>query len=109
MGTTLNTAVGMGAYALTDRATWIAFGNKGDFKVAVEGDERMFNQYGIILISPEKCPSVKADLGRSEEHTSELQVTNAHLVCRLLLEKKKNTTHKETKNTYTFNNNDLTI
>src|SRR3546814_14954841 len=64
MGATLNTAVGMGAYALTDRATWIAFGNKGDFKVAVEGDERMFNQYGIILVSPEKCPSVKADLGQ---------------------------------------------
>ena len=65
MGATLNTAVGMNAYALTDRATWIAFGNKGDFKVAVEGDERMFNQYGIILVSPEKCPSVKADLGQT--------------------------------------------
>src|SRR3546814_13580564 len=64
MGATLNTAVGMGAYALTDRATWIAFGNKGDFKVPIEGDERMFNQYGIILVSPEKCPSVKADLGQ---------------------------------------------
>jgi len=64
MGATLNTAVGMGAYAMTDRATWIAFGNKGDYKVAVEGDERMFNQYGIILVNPEKCPNVKADLGQ---------------------------------------------
>jgi len=64
MGATLNTAVGMGAYAMTDRATWIAFGNKGDFKIAVEGDERMFNQYGIILVNPGKCPKVKADLGR---------------------------------------------
>jgi tungstate transport system substrate-binding protein len=65
MGATLNTAVGMSAYALTDRATWIAFGNKGDFKVAVEGDERLFNQYGVILVSPAKCPSVKADLGQA--------------------------------------------
>ena len=65
MGATLNTAVGMNAYALTDRATWIAFGNKGDFKIAVEGDERMFNQYGVILVSPQKCPSVKADLGQA--------------------------------------------
>jgi len=65
MGATLNTAVGMDAYALTDRATWIAFGNKGNFKIAVEGDERMFNQYGIILVNPEKCPSVKAQLGQT--------------------------------------------
>jgi tungstate transport system substrate-binding protein len=65
MGATLNVAVGMNAYALTDRATWIAFGNKGDFKVAVEGDERMFNQYGIILVNKEKCASVKADLGQT--------------------------------------------
>jgi len=65
MGATLNTAVGMDAYAMTDRATWIAFGNKGTFKIAVEGDERMFNQYGIILVNQEKCPSVKADLGQT--------------------------------------------
>ena len=64
MGATLNTAVGMNAYAMTDRATWIAFGNKGDFKIAVEGDERMFNQYGIILVNKEKCPKVKAGLGQ---------------------------------------------
>ena len=65
MGATLNTAVGMSAYAMTDRATWISFGNKGDFKIAVEGDERMFNQYGIILVNSEKCPSVKSDLGQT--------------------------------------------
>ncbi|WP_322096032.1 substrate-binding domain-containing protein [Pelagibius litoralis] len=64
MGATLNTAVGMGAYAMTDRATWIAFANKGDHKIAVEGDERMFNQYGVILVNPEICDNVKADLGQ---------------------------------------------
>ncbi|MCB1491926.1 MAG: substrate-binding domain-containing protein [Rhodobiaceae bacterium] len=60
MGATLNAAVGMGAYALTDRATWIAFGNKGDYEIVMEGDPAMFNQYGIISINPEKCPDVKA-------------------------------------------------
>jgi len=64
MGATLNAAVGMNAYAMTDRATWIAFGNKGDYKIAVEDDKRMFNQYGIILVNSEKCPSVKAGLGQ---------------------------------------------
>lgn len=65
MGATLNTAVGMGAYAMTDRATWIAFENKGDYKIAVEGDDAMFNQYGIIPVSPEHCPNVKAEAGQS--------------------------------------------
>jgi tungstate transport system substrate-binding protein len=65
MGATLNTAVGMGAYAMTDRATWIAFGNKGDYEIAVEGDERLFNQYGIILVNPDKCANVKAELGQA--------------------------------------------
>ncbi len=64
MGATLNTAVGMGAYALTDRATWISFGNKGDYEIHVEGDEALFNQYGVILVNPGKCPNVKADLGQ---------------------------------------------
>ncbi|MGF1631288.1 MAG: substrate-binding domain-containing protein [Kiloniellaceae bacterium] len=64
MGATLNTAVGMNAYALTDRASWIAFGNKGGHAIAVEGDARMFNQYGIILVSPGKCPRVRAELGQ---------------------------------------------
>ncbi|QEW19676.1 PBP superfamily domain protein [Marinibacterium anthonyi] len=65
MGATLNTGTGMGAYILTDRATWIAFGNKGDYQIAVQGDPSMFNQYGIILVNPEKHPNVKADLGKT--------------------------------------------
>ncbi|MEM9471002.1 MAG: substrate-binding domain-containing protein [Pseudomonadota bacterium] len=65
MGATLNTSVGMGAYAMTDRATWIAFKNKGDFRIAVEGDEAMFNQYGIIQVNPAKCPNVKAHAAKS--------------------------------------------
>mgnify|MGYP003675773425 FL=1 len=59
MGATLNAGVGMGAYVMTDRATWIAFKNKGDFKIAVEGDKVMFNQYGVIPVNPAKCPNVK--------------------------------------------------
>jgi tungstate transport system substrate-binding protein len=65
MGATLNIAVGMGAYAMTDRATWIAFGNKGDYRVVVEGDAAMFNQYGVILVNPLRCPNVKAEQGQS--------------------------------------------
>ena len=61
MGATLNTAVGMNAYALTDRATWISFANKGDFEILVEGDDELVNQYGVIRVSPEHCPSVKTD------------------------------------------------
>lgn len=64
MGQTLNTGVGMNAYVMTDRATWITYGNKGEYDIAVEGDEEMFNQYGIILVSPEKCGNVKAELGQ---------------------------------------------
>lgn len=59
MGATLNTAVGMGAYALTDRATWIAFKNKGSFQIHVEGDGDLFNQYGVILVNPKKHPRVR--------------------------------------------------
>ena len=65
MGATLNTAVGMGAYALTDRATWIAYKNKGNFKIAVEGDKDLFNQYGVILVNPKKHPNVKAAEGKA--------------------------------------------
>ena len=54
MGATLNAGIGMGAYVMTDRATWISFGNKGDYKVAVEGDPKMFNPYGIIAVNPQK-------------------------------------------------------
>jgi tungstate transport system substrate-binding protein len=59
MGATLNTAAQLGAYALSDRATWIAFKNKANMKVAVEGDQRLFNQYGVILVNPAKHPHVK--------------------------------------------------
>ena len=65
MGATLNVSVGMGAYAMTDRATWIAFRNKGEFKIAVEGDKAMFNQYGIIQVNPARCPNVKAAAAKS--------------------------------------------
>ncbi len=65
MGATLNTGIGVGAYVLTDRATWITFGNKQDFSILVEGDPRLFNQYGVTLINPENCPSVNADAGQT--------------------------------------------
>ena len=64
MGTTLNTGIGMNAYVMTDRATWISFGNKGAHRIVVEGDPRLFNQYGIILVNPERHPNVKAELGQ---------------------------------------------
>lgn len=65
MGATLNTASGMNAYALTDRATWLNFENKGDLEILVEGDDKLFNQYGIILVNPEKHPHVKTQLGQA--------------------------------------------
>jgi tungstate transport system substrate-binding protein len=65
MGPTLNTAAGMDAYALTDRGTWLSFDNRQNLAILVEGDPRLFNQYGIILVSPEKFPHVKADLGQT--------------------------------------------
>ena len=65
MGATLNIAVGMSAYALTDRGTWIGFGNKGEHAVVVEGDADLFNQYGVILVSPRKHPRVKAAEGQA--------------------------------------------
>ncbi len=64
MGATLNVASGMGAYALTDRATWLSFGNRGDLKILVEGDPRLFNQYGVILVNPDKHPTVRANAGQ---------------------------------------------
>lgn len=65
MGPTLNTAAGMGAYLLADRATWAAFKNRQDLAVLVEGDQRLYNPYGSILVSPAKHPHVKADLARA--------------------------------------------
>ena len=59
MGPTLNTASGMNAYALADRGTWLSFKNRGDLAILVEGDERLFNQYGVMLVNPKKHPNVK--------------------------------------------------
>ena len=64
MGPTLNTAAGMGAYALTDRGTWISFANRGDLVVLCEGDKRLFNQYGVMLVNPTKHPHVKREAGQ---------------------------------------------
>ncbi len=64
MGATLNTAVAMDAYALSDRATWIAFQNKRGHGIVVEGDARLFNQYGVMAVNPAKHPHVKAAAGR---------------------------------------------
>jgi tungstate transport system substrate-binding protein len=65
MGAALNTAAAMGAYVLTDRGTWISFKNKDALQIVVEGDKRLFNQYGIMLVNPEKFPSVKKELGQA--------------------------------------------
>jgi tungstate transport system substrate-binding protein len=65
MGTALNTAGAMGAYVLSDRGTWIGFKNKGDLQIVVEGDHRLLNQYGIILVNPAKHQHVKKDLGQA--------------------------------------------
>jgi tungstate transport system substrate-binding protein len=65
MGATLNVAVGMGAYSMTDRATWISFKNKGNFEIVLQGDPGLFNQYGIMLVNPEKHPHVKAEAGQA--------------------------------------------
>jgi len=64
MGAALNSASASSAYVLADRATWLSFKNKGDLVIAVEGDNRLFNQYGVILVNPEKHPSVKKELGQ---------------------------------------------
>jgi tungstate transport system substrate-binding protein len=65
MGAALNTAGAMNAYVLSDRGTWLSFKNRGDLEVVVEGDKRLFNQYGVMLVNPEKFPTVKAGLGQS--------------------------------------------
>jgi tungstate transport system substrate-binding protein len=64
MGPTLNTAAAMDGYALSDRGTWLSFRNKQDLKIVVEGDRRLFNQYGVMLVNPAKHPEVKQELGR---------------------------------------------
>jgi tungstate transport system substrate-binding protein len=65
MGAALNTASASNSYALTDRGTWLSFKNRGDLIVSVEGDKRLFNQYGVMLVNPAKHPSVKKDLGQA--------------------------------------------
>ena len=64
MGAALNTAGAGNAYVLSDRGTWIHFKNKGDLQILVEGDKRMFNQYGVMLVNPVKHPNVKKELGQ---------------------------------------------
>ncbi len=65
MGATLNTAAGMNAYALTDRGTWLSFRNRGDLTILVEGDKRLFNQYGVMLVNPARHPHVKKIYGQA--------------------------------------------
>ena len=65
MGPALNTAAGMNAYILADRGTWLSFKNRAELAVLVEGDKRLFNQYGIMLVNPAKHPSVKKELGQA--------------------------------------------
>jgi len=64
MGPTLNTAAAMDGYTLSDRGTWLSFQNRRDLKIVVEGDKRLFNQYGVMLVNPARHPSVKQTLGR---------------------------------------------
>ncbi len=64
MGPALNSAAAMNAYILSDRATWLSFRNRAGLVIAVEGDSRLFNQYGIMLVNPQKHPSVKRELGQ---------------------------------------------
>jgi tungstate transport system substrate-binding protein len=65
MGPTLNTAVALNAYTLADRGTWLSFKNRCDLAILVEGDRRLFNQYGVMLVNPEKHPNVKVAEGRA--------------------------------------------
>ena len=65
MGAALNTASGLSAYVLTDRGTWISFANKGDLEVLVEGDPRLANPYGVLLVNPDRHPHVKAESGQA--------------------------------------------
>lgn len=65
MGPALNTAAAMGAYLLADRGTWLSFRNRANLGILVEGDPRLFNQYGVMLVNPAKHPTVKKDAGRA--------------------------------------------
>ena len=65
MGPALNTAAAMDAYILADRGTWLTFRNRGDLAIVVEGDKRLYNQYGVMLVNPAKHPSVKREMGQA--------------------------------------------
>ena len=65
MGAALNTAGAMSAYVLADRGTWLSFKNRGELEISVEGDKRLFNQYGIMLVNPAKHPHVKKAEGQA--------------------------------------------
>jgi len=65
MGPTLNTASAMNAYAFTDRGTWLSFKNRGELAILVEGDQRLFNQYGVMLVNPAKHAHVKKEFGQA--------------------------------------------
>ena len=64
MGPALNIASSLGGYALADRGTWLSFKNRQDLQILVEGDQRLFNQYGVMVVNPQKHPHVKADLAQ---------------------------------------------
>ena len=64
MGAALNTASAMGAYTLSDRGTWLSFGNKGELTVLVEGDPRLLNRYDVVLLDPKKHPEAKQEPAR---------------------------------------------
>ena len=65
MGPALNTAAAMNAYILADRGTWLSFKNRGELAVAVEGDKRLYNQYGVMLVNPARHPNVKKAMGQA--------------------------------------------
>jgi len=65
MGPALNSASAMSGYILTDRGTWISFRNRGELAILVEGDKKLFNQYGVILVNPEKHKHVKREMGQA--------------------------------------------
>ena len=65
MGAALNTGAASNGYVLSDRGTWLSFKNKGDLQILVEGDKRLFNQYGVMLVNPAKHPNVKKELGQA--------------------------------------------
>jgi tungstate transport system substrate-binding protein len=65
MGAALNIAAASNAYALADRGTWISFKNRGELGIVVEGDNRLFNQYGVMLVNPPRHPHVKKEFGQT--------------------------------------------